>query len=117
MSEEKKAVAAAEGAAQPRLTVDETGVSTSYANFFLVSASADEVMLLFGIRSPDGARAKVEDRIALTPANAKRVLLTLSQTLKRYEDTFGIIDLTPKSPPASSAVGEVAEQEKGERRK
>ena len=99
MSEERKAPPAAEGAAQPRLSVDEAGVSTSYANFFLVSASADEVMLLFGIRSPDGTRAKIEDRIALTPANAKRVLLALSQTLKRLEDTFGNIDLTPRTAP------------------
>lgn len=99
MSEEKKAPPAAEAAPQPRLTVDEAGVATSYANFFLVSAGADEVMLLFGIRSPDGTRAKIEDRIVLTPANAKRVLLALSQTLKRYEDTFGNIDLAPKGPP------------------
>jgi hypothetical protein len=106
MSEAKKDTQPPEGTPQqPRLAIDETGVTTSYANFFLVSAGADEVMMLFGIRSPDGARAKIDDRIALTPANAKRVLLALSQSLKRYEDTFGTIDLTPKTtakPPAEN---------------
>ena len=108
MSEEKKPdviagpqAAGGEGAEQsqqPRLSVDDSTATTRYANFFLVSAGPEEIMMLFGLRSGDGTRAKIEDRIAVSPSNAKRILLALSQTLKRYEDTFGTIDLTPKVP-------------------
>jgi len=110
MSEEKKPETTeqpqpAEGA-QQRLQLDETGVTTSYANFFLVTAGPEEVMLLFGIRSGDGTRAKIEERLVVSPSNAKRILLALSQTLKRYEDAFGTIDLTPKTPAQPPAGGE-----------
>ncbi len=112
MSEEKKPQAAgqaqpAEGAPeQPRLQLDETGVTTGYANFFLVTAGPEEIVLLFGIRSGDGSRAKIEERIVVSPSNAKRILLALSQTLKRYEDAFGTIDLTPKQPATPPAPPE-----------
>ena len=90
-----------EGAEQPqqtRLALDDSTATTSYANFVLVTAGPEEILMLFGLRSADGARAKIEDRIAVSPSNAKRILLALSQTLKRYEDAFGTIDLTPKQP-------------------
>ena len=83
---------------QPRLALDDSAATTSYANFFLVTAGPDEILMLFGLRSGDGSRARIEQRIAVSPANAKRILLALSQTLKRYEDAFGTIDLTPKQP-------------------
>lgn len=111
MSEEKKPDTApqaqpAEGAQQARLQIDDTGVSTGYANFFLVSAGPEEVVMLFGLRSADGSRARIEERIVVSPSNAKRVLLALSQTLKRYEDTFGQIDLTPKQATPPKPQGE-----------
>ena len=114
MSEEKKTDASEQpqfpqGAQQQtRLQIDDAGAVTRYANFFLVTAGPEEVLLLFGLRSADGARARIEERIAVTPANAKRILLALSQSLKRYEDAFGTIDITPKTqmrPPMTKPGG------------
>jgi len=109
MSEEEKSGASQPQSpeTQPRLQLDDTGAVTRYANFFLVTAGAEEMVMLFGIRSGDGSRAKIEERIVVTPANAKRILLAMSQTLKRYEDAFGTIDLTPKQPvnPPTAASG------------
>ena len=107
MSEETKPTASEpqEGEQQQRLQLDDTGAVTRYANFFLVTAGAEEMVLLFGLRGGDATRAKIEERIVVTPANAKRILLAMSQTLKRYEDAFGTIDLAPKQPINPPATG------------
>jgi hypothetical protein len=39
---------------------------------------------------------KVSDRVVMTYANAKRLSMSLQQLLKRYEQQFGEIQLSPK---------------------
>jgi hypothetical protein len=76
-------------------------METIYANFFALAGAPDEITLYLGANSPmPGVKeptAKVSHRVMLLPANAKRLMVALQQTVKAHEDRFGPIELPP--PP------------------
>lgn len=81
-----------EQAARTKITMEDAGVLSQYANFFAVSAGPEEVVLDFGnVARTDPTRVRVQSRIVLSPANAKRMLMAIGQTIKAYEDRFGTI--------------------------
>ncbi len=95
--------AAGGGASGPpqgqQITIEDAGVSTQYANFFAISASPEEVVLDFGnTRRTEAARARVEARVVVSPANAKRLAMALGQTIKAYEDKYGVIEVRRREP-------------------
>ena len=82
--------------------VDERNLKTSYANAFRTNATAEEVMLDFGLNlmappSKEGGRPdlilQVNDRIILNYFQAKRLALALGQLITRHEQQFGELDL------------------------
>ncbi|MFP4052601.1 MAG: DUF3467 domain-containing protein [Phycisphaerae bacterium] len=95
------------GQQQVRLRVDERELRTSYANAFRTNATAEEVMMDFGINQivpiPEAAQAEanaqaeirftVNERIILNFYSAKRLAITLSQLVRRHEEQFGEIEL------------------------
>ena len=84
---------AAESAEQKaQIRVDASQADSSYANFVLVATSPEEVVLSFGLRAGDEPSARVQDRIILSPKNAKRFLAALMQSIRTYEEKFGVID-------------------------
>lgn len=91
---------------QVRLHVDERDAKTSYANFFRTNATADEVILDFGMNypmqgTPPGTQpqpgmdiaVRVSDRIVLNYYSAKRLALTLGQLIQQHEKQFGTLEL------------------------
>ncbi len=89
------------GAQQVQLRIDEHEMGTHYANAFRTNATAEEVMLDFGINLPNQAAQPekpeilfhISDRIVLNYYSAKRLAITLSQIIRRYEDQFGELEL------------------------
>ena len=83
---------------------------TSYANVCLLSSTREEMFLNFGIAQPSPNRERretamvVSDRIIMTPAAAKRLVIGLSQAVQRYESRFGTIEIGP-APSADAAPG------------
>ena len=80
--------------------LDERELRTFYANAYRIQTSAEEVVIDLGFNMPNpnpnapgGAQLlfKVTDRAILSYANAKRLTMSLSQLIKRYEQQFGEI--------------------------
>ena len=90
------------GQKQIQLSIDEKSLKTAYANAFRNNATAEEVVLDFGLNltgpsqnAQFAARSvfEVENRVILNYYTAKRLALVLSQIVQRHEQQFGEIKL------------------------
>jgi len=80
----------------PKLTWDDSQMSTSYANVCNVSSTREEVTLLFGTNQTwhtgqKEVAIKLSDRIILNPYAAKRLSNLLGKVVEEYENRFGTI--------------------------
>ncbi len=78
------------------ITVDETKLISSYANFCRVTGSPEELIIDFGMNSqPMGSTEKpveIAQRIVLNFYTAKRLLHALHVSVQRHEEVFGKIE-------------------------
>ncbi len=89
------------GHRQVQLRVDERDMRSAYANAVRTNATAEEVMLDFGVNSVNPAAPqdkpeivfKVSDRIVMNYFSAKRFAIMLSQMIRQYEEQFGVLEL------------------------
>ncbi len=93
------------GGKQVRLRVDQSNMSSSYANAFKTNATSEEVIVDFGLnmvvpnpqaQSSDVAGDilfQVNDRLILNYYTAKRLALSLGQIVRGYEEKFGELKL------------------------
>ena len=98
------------GAGQQGIQVmlDERELRTIYSNAYRFHTTADEVVLDVGFNMPNpnpnpqaGQQQllfKVTDRIIMSYSNAKRLAMSLTQLVKRYEQQFGEIPTQPGQP-------------------
>lgn len=97
------------GQPQRQLKLDLGQMETVYANFFALAGSPDEVVLYLGANSPipnaQQPPIKVSHRIMFLPANAKRLMMALQQTIKAHEDRFGPIEIPPNQRPQGPNPG------------
>jgi hypothetical protein len=77
------------------LQIDEATAKGSYSNFVIVSHTAMEVVVDFAFVHGAPPRAKVESRVILSPMQAKRLLRTLAENLRKYESQYGEIPSPP----------------------
>src|SRR5918993_2903314 len=98
------------GAGDERVGVmlDERELRTFYANAYRIHTSAEEVVIDLGFNMPNpnpnqqgGASLlfKVTDRAILSYTNAKRLSMSLTQLIKRYEQQFGEIPVQGQRRP------------------
>ncbi len=71
-----------------------TGV---YSNLMMISHRKEEFILDFLFvqpqRAPEGSSiANLRSRVITSPEHAKRILRALQENIRRYEDSFGIIE-------------------------
>ena len=99
-----------QGGQQVQIRVDESRMTTSYSNTIRTTTTADEVVLDFGLnlpaQGPKGEQAMifaVGSRVVLNWSGAKRLIGSLGQVVKAYEDQFSPIDVEQGRPAASSA--------------
>jgi hypothetical protein len=102
--EPKPATHAAEGAsaaqqAQPvQIPVDMEHMVSTYANFFRVTGTPEELVLDFGLNTqqvmPSGApeSVKLTQRLIMSFYTAKRLLNALQWAVSRYEGNFGVLE-------------------------
>ena len=101
------------GRQQVRLNIDEHAMQTCYANAFRTNATAEEVLLDFGVNlvNPAASQAnqpeimfQVSQRVIMNYYSAKRLAITLSQLIRRHEDQFGELEMDvskrAKHPPS-----------------
>ncbi len=80
-----------------QVLLDERELKSVYANAYRIHTSSEEVIIDLGFNMPNpnqqggGAQLlfKVTDRVILTYGNAKRLSMSLTQLIKRYEQQFG----------------------------
>lgn len=75
-----------------------SNLNVVYSNAAMVSQTHSEIVLDFIQIMPNDPRARVQARIAMTPANAKLFLKALETNLQRFEQTHGEISLPPPAP-------------------
>ncbi|MFG0283174.1 MAG: DUF3467 domain-containing protein [Phycisphaerales bacterium JB039] len=92
---------------QISLRIDESRMTSSYANTIRTSTTADEVVLDFGLNLPmqaqDGKPAMVfavGSRVIMNWQGAKRLAISLGQVVRQYEERAGEIQLGPRQGPA-----------------
>ncbi len=76
---------------QINISLEDDVAMGSYANLGLVNFSAAEFVLDFARVMPGTPRARILDRVIMTPAHAKALQRNLEDALKRYEAAHGEI--------------------------
>jgi hypothetical protein len=102
---------AAEAAPQVQINIDVSNLSSTYANFYRVMGTPEELILDFGLNPEHGQRnltlpIKLTHRIVKNFFTAKKLLGTLYQAVNRHESVFGPVETdinrrsrTPPTPP------------------
>jgi len=75
------------------IQLDEKEAEGIYSNFVLTSYTPAEFFLDFARMLPGLKKAKVHSRIIMTPQSAKSLVVLLNQTVGKYEENFGEIEL------------------------
>ena len=86
------------------IVLDERIAEGEYSNLVLIAHSTSEFILDFASLLPNMDKARVKSRIILTPEHAKRLLYSLQENVKRYEDSFGKIPIV--HPSAEEQFGQ-----------
>jgi hypothetical protein len=87
---------------QVQLRIDESKMTTTYANTIRTSTTGDEVVLDFGVNlpmpTPDNQPAllfSVNSRVVMNWRGAKRLAISLGQVIRQFEERNGEIQLNP----------------------
>ncbi len=81
----------------------------TYSNLAIISHSNSEFIVDFIRMMPGIPKAKVKQRIILSPQHAKRLMLALGENINKYEDSFGEIqshEQVPNFPMNFGPAGE-----------
>jgi hypothetical protein len=97
---------------QVQLRIDESKMSTTYANTIRTSTTQDEVVLDFGMNlpvpGPDNQNPtlvfNVGSRVVMNWAGAKRLAISLGQVVRQFEERSGEINLGQQQRPAGGAA-------------
>lgn len=73
------------------IELDEAIAEGAYANLAIIAHSSSEFVIDFVRLMPGTEKGRVKSRIILAPEQAKRLLLSLQENLRRYEYSFGDI--------------------------
>ena len=116
---------------QIRLNVNADNMNTYYANAFQTHSTPEEILLSFGINQTlpsqeEGVTADMilqfTNRIIMNHYTAKRLTLSLLQSVREHEERFGVIELdvakrlqesTEEAAPAIEAKPSGKQQVKG----
>ncbi len=91
------------------LRIDESDMSSAYANTFRSDGTVEEVIIDFGLNRMVPGRQnemvfKVRNQVILNWRNTKRLALTLANIVRQHEERFGEIDIkqTQAAQPGQS---------------
>ena len=103
MSESDAVPQEKEGAEQRRIQIRDAGVVTHYANFFTIMGGKEAILLSFGTQFSSPDTVQLEEKIVLSPPNAKRMAISLGQVIRRYESEHGEIGIGAAGAPPQPA--------------
>lgn len=73
-----------------------------YSNLAMIGHTPNDFLIDFIFAAPGMPQAPVVSRVIMTPENAKKLLLALSDNIKKYETQFGEIALHNNMGPANN---------------
>jgi hypothetical protein len=76
-----------------------------YSNLAIISHSTSEFVFDFVRIMPGLPKAEVKSRVVLTPENAKRLLIALSENIGKFETLRGPIKLDDRPPGMPQVMG------------
>jgi hypothetical protein len=92
---------------QVQLRIDESKMTSTYANTIRTSNTQDEVVMDFGLNLPMQAPGQqptivfnVGSRVIMNWAGAKRLVMSLGNAVRQYEEQFGTIEIQGQQPRA-----------------
>jgi len=95
---------------QVQLRIDESKMTSTYANTIRTSNTHDELVMDFGMNIPMQMPGQapmivfnVGSRVIMNWAGAKRLAMSLGQAVRQYEERNGEIDINPNAPQAPEA--------------
>lgn len=78
----------------PRIQIDDRGVNTESSDYWLITGTPEEVVFRFGNTKHNiGGPIKITSKVNMSYYTAKRLLAALAQTVKRYEEALGAINV------------------------
>lgn len=100
---------------QVQLSIDESKMTTSYANTIRTSTTPDEVVMDFGINLPmpgpnnqPAILFSVGSRVVMNWGGAKRLAMSLAQVVRQYEERNGEINIGQRSGGAGGPAPRLA---------
>lgn len=97
---------------QIQFRIDESKMHSTYANTIRTSNTQDEVVMDFGLNlpmqipnQPPTIVFNVGSRVIMNWAGAKRLVMSLGNAVRQYEEQFGQIELNPGQPAAKPGPG------------
>ncbi|MDG2382721.1 MAG: DUF3467 domain-containing protein [Pirellulaceae bacterium] len=98
--------------ASQQVQLDDSSVSSCYANFCRVTGTPEELIIDFGLNTqPVGIPEnpiRINDRIILNHYTAKRLLAALSMSVQRHEAAFGVLETDVRKRVQAPAQGGAA---------
>lgn len=92
------------------IEISEDVVDGIYSNLTIISHSSSEFVLDFARIMPGSDKGQVKSRVVLAPEQAKRMLMSLQENIRKYENNFGDIKIHLMShehnPISITPVGE-----------
>ena len=80
-----------------QIQIDDDVANGVYSNLAMVNHTETEFTFDFIYIQPQQPRAKVRARIITNAKHTKRILIALTENIARYEQRFGVIDVTPST--------------------
>ncbi len=90
---------------QINIELNEETAEGVYSNLAIITHSNSEFVMDFVRIMPGVPKAKVKSRIILTPEHAKRLLMALSDNVRKFEEMHGEIKIRDGFPPIPMNFG------------
>jgi uncharacterized protein DUF3467 len=81
-----------------QLQIDDATAQGLYTNMVMINHSENEFVFDFAYVQPNNPAAKVRARIISSPRHTKRLLAALQKNVQRYEERFGVIEVSGDDP-------------------
>jgi hypothetical protein len=99
MADEKKPPTPPAAAPRIHLQLDESQSQGVYSNIVLINHSENEFVFDFAYLQPANPTARVRARVISSPRHTKRLLAALQKNIERYEERFGVIEVSGEDEP------------------
>ncbi|NQZ57232.1 MAG: DUF3467 domain-containing protein [Lentisphaeraceae bacterium] len=81
------------------IDINENSEETHYCNTVRINSSAEEIFMDFGVQRPakEGSSVQLTQQLAMNYFTAKRLVLSLGNHLRLFEEKNGLVDITPQN--------------------